>query len=427
MDAVIDWFDSDAIGPDLVLALGIVILALVVHLITRAVVPRVLGRAVALSAKDWDDVFVEQGLFRRLASLPGLIVILVGVPQLEGLPSWVTTLVGRVTLVVVAVVVLRAIYAALDAVNQIYNGFEFAAERPIKGYLQLVKLILAVITGVLAISFLADRSPGLLLSGIGAATAVLLLVFKDTILSLVASLQLASNDMVRVGDWITVEGRGADGDVIDIALHTIKIRNFDNTIVSLPTHVLTTESFVNWRGMSESGGRRIKRALYLDMRSVRFLTRDEIDAFSQWPLLADHVDAKRRELAVDTDGHDPDAAATRGARRLTNLGMFRAYCEAYLRRRPDIHQAGMTLMVRQLAPGPEGIPLELYAFTTTTDWTRYEGIQADVFDHLLAILHRFDLRVHQRPGSADVADLVPPDGLLAGLGAASIAVDLPVD
>lgn len=405
MDAVIDWFDGDAIGPDLVLALGVVALAAIVHLVSRRLVPRIVSRAVALSSRHWDDVFVEHGFFLRLATLPGLIVILIGIPQLDDLPSWVTTVVGRVTLVVISVVVLRAIYTALDAVNAIYDEQAFAAERPIKGYLQLVKLILAVITGVLAVSFLADRSPGLLLSGIGALTAVLLLVFKDTILSLVASLQLTSNDMVRVGDWITVEGRGADGDVIDIALHTIKVQNFDNTIVSLPTAVLTTESFVNWRGMSDSGGRRIKRALQLDMRSVRFLTRDEVDAFAQWPLLADYVAAKRAELHIDVEGHDPDAAATRAARRLTNLGMFRAYCEAYLRQRPDIHHDGMTLMVRQLAPTPDGLPLELYAFTATTEWSRYEGIQADVFDHLLAILDRFDLRVHQRPGSADVADL----------------------
>ena len=405
MASLLDLLDGAGAGSGLIGAGALLAVAgLLLAAVRIAVVPA-LTRLITRSRTAWDDVLVARGVLARLAPLPSLVLLLVGVPLVPDLADGLVEGVGRVLLSLVVLAVLRAAFAALDAANDVYSALHFAAERPIKGYLQLVKLLLAVVAGVLIVSFLTGRSPGLLLSGLGAATAVLLLVFRDTILSLVASLQLASNDMVRVGDWISMPSRGADGDVVDIALHTVKVQNFDKTIVTLPTHVLANESFVNWRGMSESGGRRIKRAVLLDQTSVHFLSDAEVERFAGWPLLAEHVASKRRELGVEGGGHDPDAAATRAARRLTNLGMFRAYVTAYLRQRPDIHHDGMTLMVRQLAPGPDGLPLELYAFTATTDWVTYEGIQADVFDHLLAILPSFGLRVHQRPGSADLAAL----------------------
>jgi miniconductance mechanosensitive channel len=244
----------------------------------------------------------------------------------------------------------------------------------------------------------------LLLSGFGAMTAILLLVFKDTILSLVASVQLTAHDMVRVGDWIEMPQCGADGDVVDVQLHTVKVQNWDKTITTIPTHRLISESFRNWRGMSQSGGRRIKRAVYLDVNSIRFQTSEEIEHFKRFALLKDYVANKEQELADYNASLKEAVDEAVNKRRLTNVGSFRAYAWNYLKNRPDIHE-GMTLMVRQLAPGPEGLPLEIYCFTDTTVWTEYEGIQADIFDHLLAIVPEFGLRLYQKPAGSDLTSL----------------------
>jgi miniconductance mechanosensitive channel len=254
---------------------------------------------------------------------------------------------------------------------------------------------------VLIIAALLERSPLLLLSGLGAMTAVLMLVFRDTLMSLVAGVQLSSHDMLRVGDWIEMPQLSADGDVIDIALHTVKVQNWDKTITSIPTHRLISESFRNWRGMSESGGRRIKRALLLDQHSVRFLEPEERERLRRFALIEDYLQRKREELEAWNQtllaaGRDPV-----NTRRVTNIGTFRAYVEAWLRAHPEIHPQ-MTLLVRQLEPGPHGLPLEIYCFTSTTAWGDYERIQADVFDHLLAILPEFGLKVWQQPGGADL-------------------------
>ena len=252
-----------------------------------------------------------------------------------------------------------------------------------------------------------DRSPLLFLSGIGAMTAVLLLVFRDTILSLVASVQLTGNDMIHVGDWIEMPKYGADGDVIDIALHTVKVQNWDKTITTIPTHALISDAFKNWRGMSRSGGRRIKRSLHIDVASVRFLEDTEIERLSQWALLRDYLSGKRDELAQWNATEGRNAAVNADIRRLTNLGTLRAYIEQYLRAHPKIHQ-GMTLLVRQLQPTDRGLPIELYCFTNTTEWNAYESIQADVFDHLFAILPELGLRAYQSPSGADIAEIGAP-------------------
>jgi miniconductance mechanosensitive channel len=250
------------------------------------------------------------------------------------------------------------------------------------------------------ITILSDRSPVVFLSGLGALTAVLMLVFRDTILSLVASVQIMSNDMIRIGDWVEMPQANADGDVIDIALHTVKIQNWDKTISAIPTHRFISESFKNWRGMSESGGRRIKRALYLDLNSVHFLGDAEIEHLSRHEFLRAYMREKRQALAAvnERTPSDPDVIPER--RRLTNVGTFRAYVKHYLRNHPRVHQ-DLTLLVRQLAPGPKGLPLEIYCFTNDTAWASYEGIQADIFDHLIAILPEFGLRAYQEPAGRD--------------------------
>jgi miniconductance mechanosensitive channel len=253
-----------------------------------------------------------------------------------------------------------------------------------------------------------DRSPLLLLSGFGAMTAILLLVFKDTILSLVASVQLTAQDMVRVGDWIEMPQFGADGDVVDVQLHTIKVQNWDKTITTIPTHRLISDSFKNWRGMSQSGGRRIKRPIFIDVSTIRKQTEEEVERFTRFALLKDYIKTKEQELADYNAALEVEVDAEVNQRRLTNIGTFRAYAFNYLKNHPRIRK-DMTLLVRQLAPGPEGLPLEIYCFTTTTAWAEYEDIQSDIFDHLLAIVPEFGLRLFQKPAGSDLASLRQAD------------------
>ncbi len=262
-----------------------------------------------------------------------------------------------------------------------------------------------IAAGIVVVSILAERSPVVFLSGLGALTAVLLVVFRDTILSFVASLQIASNDMIRIGDWVEMPQANADGDVIDIALHTVKIQNWDKTISTIPTHRFISESFKNWRGMSEAGGRRIKRSLSLDMSSIRFLSDEEIERLSRYELLQEYMSAKRRELdEYRAAKAELDSDTIPEARRLTNAGTFRAYVQRYLEAHPMIHD-GMTLLVRQLDPTPKGLPIEIYCFTRDTRWARYEQLQADIFDHLIAVLPGFGLKAFQEPAGSDFSRL----------------------
>lgn len=305
------------------------------------------------------------------------------------------------------VAVAIGIGAGLDMANALYARSPRAHRRSIKGYLQVLKIVIYAIATILVIAALIDRSPLLLLSGLGALAAVLMLVFKDTILSLVASVQLNSNDMLRVGDWIEMPQVNADGDVIDIALHTVKVQNWDKTITTIPTWRLISESYRNWRGMQESGGRRIKRSLLIDQTSARFLTDAERERMRRFLLIDDYLADKSAEMAdwnakLVEAGRDPV-----NMRRSTNIGAFRAYVQNYLENHPRIRQ-DMTLLVRQMQPTESGLPLEIYAFTATTAWAEYEAIQADIFDHLLAILPEFDLRLFQSPSGADFVQLRQP-------------------
>jgi miniconductance mechanosensitive channel len=337
----------------------------------------------------------------RLANIVPALIISAGIAAVPHLPPAVVTVVSNVAAASIILFVAMAISRALSLGNEIYDRRPDAASRPIKGYVQLLKIILYGGAALLIIAALMDQSPVLLLSGIGAMAAVLLLVFKDTILSLVASVQLTSNDMLRVGDWIEMPSLNADGDVIDIALHTIKVQNWDKTITTIPTHQLISESFKNWRGMSESGGRRIKRSIFVDQNGIRFLTPEEKQALRRFQLLDDYLGHKQAELgewnaAAERAGRDPV-----NIRRVTNIGTLRAYIVEYLRANSHIAK-GMTMIVRQLAPTPQGLPIEIYCFTNTTAWSAYEDIQSDIFDHLLAILPEFGLRPFQEPSGLDL-------------------------
>ena len=340
-----------------------------------------------------------------LATVIPLLIISRGIVLVPHLPEAVVTVVVNVVRALIVLSVAMAISWALNYANEVYARRPEARSRPIKGYVQVVKIAVFCGAAILMIAVLIEQSPLLLLSGLGAMAAVLLLVFKDTILSLVASVQLTSNDMLRVGDWIEMPSMDADGDVVDIALHTVKVQNFDKTITTIPTHKLIADSFRNWRGMTDSGGRRIKRALVLDQNSVRFLDEGEVDGLKRFRLLDAYLARKQQEIA-DWNGHalagDDDAV---NARRITNIGTLRAYVIAYLQSHPRVAGSDFTLMVRQLPPGPQGLPLEVYCFADTIEWEEYEGIQADIFDHLLAILPEFGLRIYQQPSGLDLARL----------------------
>jgi len=399
------------------LLIALVVIAWIADRIAAGIFKGVVRRVATRTKSTWDDRLIERKVFARIAHIvpalvlyygiaPALGVTVTDIVDLTDTASIIAALVQRVSLAFLVVTIVMAVNAFLDAVNDIYNdSYSEAKNRPIKGYLQVVGLVLWIAAAVIVVSVLADQSPIFFLSGLGALTAVLMLVFRDTILSLVASLQIMSNDMIRIGDWVSMPQANTDGDVIDIALHTVKIQNWDKTISTIPTHKFISESFQNWRGMTEAGGRRIKRSLALDLSSVRFLTEQEIDRLGKFELLRDYMREKREALAKyneETAALGPDVVPLK--RWLTNVGTFRAYVLEYLKASPKIHK-DMTLLVRQLAPTPQGLPIELYCFTNDTNWVNYEGIQGDIFDHLIAILPEFGLEAFQEPAGSDFGKL----------------------
>lgn len=345
----------------------------------------------------------------RLTNIVPAVIIARGTAMIPGLPAGLVTVVGNVSSAFIVLTIALAIGAMLDASNKLYQRRPDASQRPIKGYIQVAKILVYGGGAILILAALMEQSPLLLLSGLGAMAAVLMLVFKDTILSLVASVQLTSNDMLRVGDWIEMPQLNADGDVIDIALHTVKVQNWDKTITTIPTYRLISESYRNWRGMSESGGRRIKRALYLDQTSVRFLSNDEKARLRRFASLGPYMDAKQAEIDAWNETLHETGLDPVNQRAMTNVGTFRAYVMAYLEAHPRIHQE-MTLLVRQMQPTAEGLPIELYCFTSTTAWAEYEAIQGDLFDHLIAILPHFDLRLFQAPTGTDMRQMLQARG-----------------
>ena len=396
-----------SIHPLLPPAAGVLALlagAVIIDLITKRILVGMVRAFARRSSFTWDDALVAHNVFGRLAQVVPALIVFVGVQFVPGLPDGVVQLMRNVAMGYMVLMLTLAITAMLSAANTIYSTSPVAKDRPLKGFVQLVQIVVWVFGGVMIIAAVLDRSPLLLLSGFGAMTAILLLVFKDTILSLVASVQLTAQDMVRVGDWIEMPQFGADGDVVDVQLHTVKVQNWDKTITTIPTHRLITDSFKNWRGMSQTGARRIKRAIFIDVSSIRFQTQDEVDHFTRFALLKDYVMSKEQELADYNAELATEVDAEVNKRRLTNIGTFRAYAYNYLKNHPSVHK-GMTLIVRQLSPGPEGLPLEIYCFTNTTEWAVYEDIQSDIFDHLLAIVPEFGLRLFQKPAGSDLANL----------------------
>ncbi|WP_071332406.1 mechanosensitive ion channel family protein [Burkholderia contaminans] len=370
---------------------------------------RVVARLARLSATRVDDALFEFGAFKWLNRIVPFVVVKLGLGAVPGIPETAVQAADKVLFALIVFLVTMTVSATLSALEHTHRTYQRdqrgQPHLSLKGAMQLVKLVMFITAALVVIGDATGKQIGLLLSGIGAMSAVLMLIFKDTLLGLVAGVQLSSNDMLRIGDWITMPSAGADGTVIDITLNTVKVANFDHTIITVPTWKLITESYQNWRGMTEAGGRRIKRALFVDATSVRFLANDEIERLERLTLLKDYLEDKVDAIEQwnGTLGAAGDCPANR--RQLTNLGTFRAYVANYLKGHPRIRR-DMTCMARQLPLTAEGIPLELYCFTDTTTWVDYEAIQSDLFDHLIAVLPEFGLRVYQHPSGFDMRQMV---------------------
>ncbi len=406
MHAVRDWFTANPWAGTATGILVIVAIAFAATSIAWRVLLPLVFRAIRRSDTRWDDILLDRQLLHRLALFAPVVVVYTGVPLIPGLPGAWTDYVQLLARALLLLIATAAAISLLSACSRLYSTFPISRDCPIKGYVQVSKIVVFIFGGVYVIAILAGRSPWLLLSGLGAMTAIILLIFKDTILSLVASIQITQNDMVRVGDWIQMPEYDVDGDVVEVALHTLKVQNWDKTIATIPVHKFVQEPFRNWRGMTQAGGRRIKRSINIDMSTIRFLTDEETERFRRFLPLRDYMNRKLEELAAHAADHDPGPEMTGNPRRLTNIGTLRAYIFHYLKQLPDLNTESMMFLVRQLQPGPEGLPLEIYVFARDTTFVGYEGIQSDIFDHVLAMTPQFGLRAFQGPSGADVRAIV---------------------
>ena len=406
-----NWLLSHGINDSLtfyaarLIAVSVVlILALAANYVVKHYILAALNHIISKTKWKWDDSVLRQRTLSRLANLAPALVIYVLTPvALEDLDFAIALIRGTLQIYMLITLML-AIDSLVNTFEGIYEEFSAAKEFPIRGIVQVLKLLLYFLTGILVISILLNKTPVYLFSGIGALAAVMMLVFRDAILGFVAGIQLAANRMVSVGDWIEMPNYGADGDVLEVALTTVKVQNWDKTITTVPTYALISESFKNWRGMSESGGRRIKRAISIDMTSVRFCDEEMLERFAKIQYISKYIEGKKKELQEFNLTAKIDNASLVNGRRMTNIGTFRAYVKAYLQNHPGINQ-DMTFLVRQLPPSETGIPIEIYVFSNDTAWVNYEAIQADIFDHVLAVVPEFDLRVYQNPTGADFREL----------------------
>lgn len=406
------------LDPKLVEYLSIIIktlliglICIVANFISKRIVVRIITRIVTNSKIKWGPIILEREVFRKLSHIVPAIIIY---SFSSTFPTY-QSIIEKLAIAYMIIVGLVFIRSLLNVCNDIYQTFEISKVKPIKGYIQVLNIIIMTLGVILVISNLMGKSPLILLSGIGALSAVLMLVFKDSLLGLVAGIQLTSNDMVRVGDWIEMPKYGADGDVIDISLNTVKVQNGDKTITMIPSYALISDSFRNWRGMHGAGGRRIKRSLYIDTSSIMFCTEEMIEKFIKVHYLSDYIIQKEREITEYNTKNEIDTNNPVNGRALTNIGVFRAYISNYLKNHEGINQ-GMPLIVRQLAPSEYGLPLEIYAFTDSVQWAVHESVQSDIFDHLFAVAPEFGLRVFQNPSGADVRNMVEESNNKALLG-----------
>ena len=375
----------------------IIIIYLVIDRISKKGLIKIIETYITKSKNKWDDVLLKNNTLEAIAPIPSALVIYAFAPVFPALEIWIQ----RIVFSYIVINLTLAIFRILDSSNDILRKHPAFRTRPIKGYVQVAKIMVGVISAILVVSVLIDRSPWILLSGLGAATAVLILIFQNSILGFVASIQLSSNNMVEIGDWIDMPAHNANGNVIDISLHTVKVKNWDNTITTIPTHLLISESFINWRGMQESGGRKIQRSLYIDVNSIKFLDEDMLKRLEEIQLIKDYIKGKKIEVDKYNKDHHIDGGNPLNYRNLTNIGTFRIYIENYIKNHPKINK-NMTCLVRQLQPTDKGLPVEIYAYANETGLLDYERIQSDIFDHILSIVDEFDLRIYQSPTGDDI-------------------------
>jgi miniconductance mechanosensitive channel len=402
MNESLEWLERFPQLYTLLATCFLILIALSANWVTKAILLRWFQKRVLGTLLSKRPDASPMRFITRLSNVIPALIIFAGIRLIDNFPATFITVVQNVCSAFIVLMLALAFSSLLDFVNKLYQYRPDANRRPIKGYIQVIKIFIVVTATILIITSLIDRSPLILFSGLGAMAAVLMLIFQDTLLSLVASVQISSTDMVRVGDWIEMPQLNADGDVIDIALYTVKVQNWDKTITTIPTKRLITESFKNWRGMRESGGRRIKRCLYVDQQSIHFLEERDFQRLERFMLIDDYLSSKLNELQDWNTNLGTQEEVN--YRRLTNIGTFRAYIARYLKNHAGIHKQ-MTLLVRQLSPTENGLPLEIYCFTNTIVWAEYEEIQSDIFDHLLSVIPEFGLRVFQNPSGADLRGL----------------------
>lgn len=402
------WFEQMGVADPVLMPLKafvfiilLVLLSILANWIAKQFILVIVRGLVRKSKNQWDDVMLEKKVFHRLSHLaPVMVIYWMGPAFMSEFPRMVSYTYLASDLYIIFMILI-IFYALLDSVGAIYDRYEVSRTKPIKSYIQITKLIGGMITAIFALSILLDKSPLYFFTGLGAVTAILLLVFKDTILGFVAGVQVTTNNLVQIGDWIEMPRYGADGDVFEIGLHTVMIRNFDRTITSIPTYALVSESFKNWRGMVQTGGRRIMRDVYIDINTIKFCDEKMLKKFESVNLLKDYISQRKKEIEEYNRKYDFDTGILANGRRMTNIGTFRAYITRYLQKHPKIHP-DLICMVRQMPPGEKGVALQIYAFTNDINWVNYEGIQADIFDHILSVVSFFELKVFQFPAELNV-------------------------
>ncbi|MCB0746740.1 MAG: mechanosensitive ion channel [Ignavibacteriae bacterium] len=396
MNEIKNWFNDYPNILAIAEIIGVLLLAFAAYWITKKILITAVNKIIKKTKTEIDDILINESVLKRISYIAPLVVI----TQFIYLFPFISEFLNRFTQAAIVFLLLLLVASIINAANELYEKSSSYERRPIKGYLQIAKIVIFILGGIAILGLLTGQQPWTVLTGVGAFTAILMLIFKDTILSFVASIHISAYDLVRVGDWIEVPKFNVDGDVLDVALHTIKVQNFDKTIVVFPTHRLLEDSFKNWRGMQQAGGRRIKRALHIDLASVKFCDEKMLQKFKRFQIIKKYIEEKEVEIAEFNKTQNIDSSEVINGRRLTNIGTFREYLKAYLKNREDISN-DFTFLVRQLTPGPSGIPIEIYVFAKTTDWVKYEQIQADIFDHIFAVISEFELSIFQNPTGKD--------------------------
>jgi len=404
-----DWLSkiglpSEYLGASAIVVKSIVLLllGLLVYHLAKAVLLKLVGFISKSTKNNWDDKFVAHKVFNKVAHFAPGFLFYFAAPVLFASTNRFLEFSSRITGAYLTLIICMVLIALLNSIGAIYDQYKISREKPIRAYLQACKIIVYFLSSLFIIAVLLDKSPWGFISVLGGLTAVLLLVFKDMILGLVAGIQLSSNNMVAKGDWVEMPKYGADGEVLEITLTTVMVQNWDKTISTIPAYALISDSFKNWKGMEQSQGRRIKRAFNIDVNSIKFVDVVMLEKFRKFEFLHDYIEQKLEEL--EQYNKEVDVSALINGRRLTNVGTLRAYIVNYLQHHPEINKE-MTFLVRQLAPSSEGLPIEIYVFCKDKRWANYEAIQADIFDHILASVQEFDLRLFQQPSGADFSRL----------------------